>query len=1844
MPLNKLDNFIKNTEGRILYVNPNDLDSTDSIENTGNSLARPFKTIQRALLESARFSYLRGSNNDIVEKTTILLFPGEYLIDNRPGYVIKKNNSTSPPTAESVSPSGLVESASSSLSLTLSSNFDLTSSDNILWKFNSVNGGVIIPRGTSLVGLDLRKTKIRPKYVPNPTDDNVPSSAIFRVTGACYFWQFSLFDANENSLVYTNNINFSTTNQSTPTFSHHKLTCFEYADGVNQVSGYDLTDLDMYYSKLTNAFNLASTRDIDQKYPVSPLGFAKQRPEWEIVGAFAADPIKITNIYSGDGITANEVVTVTTETSHGLSAGTPIKIKNVNIADYNISTKVQNVISSTSFTYQLPYVRNNLPAGSAGGVSAAAASVTIETDTVSGASPYIFNISMRSVWGMQGMHGDGAKASGFRSMVVAQFTAVSLQKDDRAFVKYNESSRVYEKIPYTVQTGSALASGSSSTSSNSVYHLDPDAIYRPGWETSHIKISNDAFIQIVSVFAIGFTQHFDCRNGGDGSITNSNSNFGQHSLSSRGFKKVSFDKDDKGYITSVITPRSIPTTEIPIDWFSIDVGVTTAVGLSSHLYIYGYKNFDDSPPVIVQGYRIGAREDDKLYVEVGSGTSEATIRMVDNVIGAGSTFAIGSNVSKKSFRVSSGPTSNVFTLDLPVGVSTHGIQTGEKVRVYSEDGDLPENIDGSTVYYAIYQSASSLKLAASRTNADNNSPITVYGGSKLTITSYVSDKSSGDLGSPVQWDPNIGQWFIYTNPSNQIYNAIQDPSIAKITIDEDTGAKRTNVSYVKRIDDVRSLDEKIYKLRYVIPKEQINAKDPTEGYVIQESSTTEARTGDFGLTSIGSSDYGYKRNLRFISSASVVGSAVSITSDLPHNLNVGDQIIVRNVTSSTNASATENVGYNGTFEVSTIIDANRFTHSIIDVNSVTHSPGTFTNDVNTRSTSLPRFERNDLKSNLYVYRSDVISPYIYGVQDGIYHLYVLNASNSVPTEFTTFNYGQNVTDLYPQLDRDNINDNPSSSVTFAKRSPLGEVNTDSLTNSITRETLDKFSKSFGFGAKIVGVTTTSPSGICTITVDKTHGFAGLATYSTFSGGSGYSNGTHYNVRLTNTNASGVWQGATATVTVSGGSVTSIDISAPGAGYTGGQILGIGTTGSSIGGGIGAGLTLTTAGISTNIGDVIQVTGIGTTSDGYYRVLTVPSATTVAISRTTGDPVPQIGQYLFNISPSARVSTVGYSTVTGITTINCSSPHGLVAGNRFRLIDINNNNLGDYIVKENVGILTFTTHTPVNPPTSAAWVLKHGYSANNASSDVAGENLAMRGVSIYDNDYLILQSNILLETTLPVSLPSSGIGTTKRFALGDYIQVDSEIMRITSSTLTGSSNNEISVLRGVFGTLREHHQSGSIIKKISPLAIELRRPSIVRASGHTFEYLGYGPGNYSTSLPQVQLKSLTEKETFLAQSQEKSCGTVVYTGMNNDGDFFIGNTKYSSASGKQTTFDIPIPTVVGQDPSRSSVVFDEVVIKERIRVEGGTSSNILSQFDGPVTFSNEVKFQDNSTFNDSVKFNETVLVSNTAESTSKDTGSVVLEGGMGIEKNLSIGGNVNVTGNTNINGITTISNTTQSINKDTGSLIIEGGLGVEKNVNIGGTLAVTGISTFTGDSQFLSNLNVSGSTFVNALNINTTGAAQGDVYSNGGGDGVFGIYNTSNSGEINFNVKNSVGVNTAVLRLVNSSAQVNGNLNVTGDITAFYTSDQRLKDNIIPIPDALEKIISISGNTYHWNDKSDKRGSDVGVIAQEILKILPEAVITRDNGYFAVDYQKLIPLVIEAIKELKSEIDDLKKTN
>ena len=102
-----------------------------------------------------------------------------------------------------------------------------------------------------------------------------------------------------------------------------------------------------------------------------------------------------------------------------------------------------------------------------------------------------------------------------------------------------------------------------------------------------------------------------------------------------------------------------------------------------------------------------------------------------------------------------------------------------------------------------------------------------------------------------------------------------------------------------------------------------------------------------------------------------------------------------------------------------------------------------------------------------------------------------------------------------------------------------------------------------------------------------------------------------------------------------------------------------------------------------------------------------------------------------------------------------------------------------------------------------------------------------------------------------------------------------------------------------------------------------------------------------------------------------------------------------------------------------------------------------------------------------------------------------------------------------------------------------------------------------------------------------------------------------------------------------------NINASGDITAYYSSDERLKDNVTPLSNAINKVNQIGGYEFDWNSNSEHSGHDVGVIAQEIEKVLPELVVTRDNGYKAVRYEKIVALLIQAIKEQQSQIDELK---
>jgi len=187
------------------------------------------------------------------------------------------------------------------------------------------------------------------------------------------------------------------------------------------------------------------------------------------------------------------------------------------------------------------------------------------------------------------------------------------------------------------------------------------------------------------------------------------------------------------------------------------------------------------------------------------------------------------------------------------------------------------------------------------------------------------------------------------------------------------------------------------------------------------------------------------------------------------------------------------------------------------------------------------------------------------------------------------------------------------------------------------------------------------------------------------------------------------------------------------------------------------------------------------------------------------------------------------------------------------------------------------------------------------------------------------------------------------------------------------------------------------------------------------------------------------------------------------------------------------------------------------------------------------------------------------------------------------------------------------------------------ISLGSNLATLTIGTG------LSGTSYNGSTGVTIANTGVTSNVAGTGVTVSGGTGAVTIsigQAVATSSNVQFN---SLGIGMA-------ASATAGRIDATNDIVAFSSSDIRFKENITPIENALDKISKISGNTYDWKAENKAEhgyeGNDVGVIAQEIEAVLPQLVQTRENGYKAVKYDKLVTLLIEGIKEQQKQIDDL----
>jgi len=207
-------------------------------------------------------------------------------------------------------------------------------------------------------------------------------------------------------------------------------------------------------------------------------------------------------------------------------------------------------------------------------------------------------------------------------------------------------------------------------------------------------------------------------------------------------------------------------------------------------------------------------------------------------------------------------------------------------------------------------------------------------------------------------------------------------------------------------------------------------------------------------------------------------------------------------------------------------------------------------------------------------------------------------------------------------------------------------------------------------------------------------------------------------------------------------------------------------------------------------------------------------------------------------------------------------------------------------------------------------------------------------------------------------------------------------------------------------------------------------------------------------------------------------------------------------------------------------------------------------------------------------------------------------------------------------------------------------------------AHTGASVFSGSLTATSLVKSGGN---NAQFLKADGSVDSNTYLTSS-TGVTSITGTTNqitasasTGSVTLSLPQSINTGASVqfgsIGVGTAASGVSGEIRAIDNITAYYTSDERLKTNVRKIENALDKVTQINGVVYDWNDTYKKSHGDVdgyfvrddnsGVIAQEVEKVFPNVVGERQDGFKAVRYELLVPLLIEAIKDLKAEIESLK---
>ena len=432
------------------------------------------------------------------------------------------------------------------------------------------------------------------------------------------------------------------------------------------------------------------------------------------------------------------------------------------------------------------------------------------------------------------------------------------------------------------------------------------------------------------------------------------------------------------------------------------------------------------------------------------------------------------------------------------------------------------------------------------------------------------------------------------------------------------------------------------------------------------------------------------------------------------------------------------------------------------------------------------------------------------------------------------------------------------------------------------------------------------------------------------------------------------------------------------------------------------------------------------------------------------------------------------------------------------------------------------------------------------------------------------------------------------------------------------------------------------------------------------YIGEAARPYGVTL--FQSKSLNSgTDIFFPQAIGNNYQIQIKSGSSNVSSSFL-----TGSSNFQFNYDSNHLSISGSGELSGNLVVLGTVTAQEFKSELISSSILFDS--GSSLFGNSA--DDTHTFTGSVRVSNgitgSLLSTNGVLSSSSQIATDISGSSTTLSSSLAVDIAVNSATSASLQSRVTSNETSiSSLNSNSGSYLLNTSDTLNGDLTVTGTLTAQQFnteyvtssvilqsgSTQFGDSAddihtFTGSVNISGSTTMQALQADVITATTINATVSGSIDQAttasfsntsVSASNATTASTVNFNGGltttsdvqfDSFGVGTA-------ASGTTGEIRATGDITAYYSSDEKLKDNITPLSDAINKINQIGGYEFDWNSNSSHSGHDVGVIAQEIEKVLPEVVTTRDNGYKAVRYEKIVALLINAIKEQQLQIDELR---